>query len=134
MATISQPNLTIVKDTANAKITVKYTITWDAFDQATNLAYRDRAILIGDDTNSDGDDQSPGDDVLTSVGATTTLSSNGAQEKVVERTKTIALSLLNEDKNLNAAGNDDEIRVKVFLTPQVPNEVTRQSPAVTPPS
>ena len=30
-----------MRDVANAEITVDYTITWSAFDQLTNLPYRE---------------------------------------------------------------------------------------------
>ena len=64
MATISNPQLSIVRDVDNAVITVTYTITWSAFDQLTNLSYSETWKLIGDDTGQDGDNLPVGDDTI----------------------------------------------------------------------
>jgi hypothetical protein len=125
MPTISDLNLAIVKDVANANVTVTYKINWDAFDQATDLEYDETWKLIGDDTNSDGDNLPIGDDPI-SLGLLpiVRVSSNG--NAVTERTKnkTIAFSNLDEDTGVN---EDDEIRAVVTLTPRLPVATSRES-------
>ena len=55
MATISNIVLSIVRDVANAEVTIDYDINWSSFDRASNLSYLDSFRLIEDDTNQDGD-------------------------------------------------------------------------------
>jgi hypothetical protein len=131
MATISTPQLSIVRDVDNADITVTYTITWSAFDQLTNLAYNESWKLIGDDTAQDGDNLPLGDDPIPlglmffPLGG---LKSNGQATTSRTLTKTIGWVDLNEDDN---GGNlDDEIRAVVTLQPLLPETASRESAAV----
>jgi hypothetical protein len=126
MATISNLNVAVARNVANADVTVTYTINWSPFDQATNLGYLEVWDLIGDDTNQDGDTGPAGDDPI-SLGLTPvfTVSSNGNASTSRSLSKTIAFANLNED---DVAGNtDDEIRATVTLTPQLPTATTRES-------
>lgn len=131
MATISTPQLSIVRNVDNAEITVTYTATWSAFDQLTNLAYTESWRLIGDDTAQDGDNLPLGDDpiplglVFFPVGG---LRSNGQPSTPRTLRRTIGFDDLNEDDN---GGNlDDEIRAVVTLTPVLPMTTSRESAAV----
>ena len=130
MATISTPQLSIVRDVDNAVITVTYTITWSAFDQASNLQYSESIRFIGDDTGQDGETGPVGDDPI-SIGLSfiTLLSANGQASTSRTRSFTFPFANLNED---NVAGNtDDEIRAVVTLTPRLPVAVNAESNVVT---
>ena len=131
MASISTPQLSIVRDVDNAEITVTYTITWSAFDQLTNLSYTETWRLVGDDTGQDGDNAPVGDDpiplglVFFPIGG---LRSNGQASTARVLTRTIGFADLDEDSN---GGNlDDEIRAVVSLTPALPIATSRESGAV----
>ena len=127
MASITNLTLSIVKDVANADITVKYDINWSDFDKLTGLQYMESWKLIGDDTGQDGDDGVAGDDPI-SLGLMPVffLSANG--QDVTERTltKTLAFNKLNED-TFSGSDGDDEIRAVVTLTPSLPATVSRES-------
>ena len=131
MATISTPQLSIVRDVDNADITVTYTVTWSAFDQLTNLSYTESWKLIGDDTGQDGDNLPVGDDTIPMglmsfpLGG---LRSNGQATTSRTLNKTIGWDDLNEDDN--GANLDDEIRAVVTLTPVLPVTTSRESAAV----
>ena len=131
MATISTPQLSIVRDVDNADITVTYTITWSAFDQLTNLSYTESWKLIGDDTGQDGDNLPVGDDTIPMglmsfpLGG---LRSNGQATTSRTLTKTIGWDDLNEDDN--GTNLDDEIRAVVTLSPLLPVTTSRESAAV----
>ena len=129
MASISNLTLSIVKDVANADVTVEYDISWSSFDQLTNLQYFDACGLIGDDTNQDGDEiVVPGDDKISGGTMPTFLVSAGGQTSTHrKRTLTLAFGNLNED-NFPGADGDDEIRAVVTLTPQLPTTTSRESP------
>ena len=127
MATLSNVTLSIVRDVANADLTVEYDVTWSAYDQLTNLPYSETWRLIGDDTGQDGDDSAhPGDDAV-NIGLVTigTLSSNGRATTHRTKTRTIEFADLDEDSG------DDEIRAIVTLTPMLPVATNRESNAVT---
>ena len=132
MATISTPQLSIVRDVDNADVTVAYTITWSAFDQLTNLSYTETWKLIGDDTGQDGDNLPVGDDTIPMglmffpLGG---LRSNGQATTSRTLTKTIGWDDLNEDDN--GTNLDDEIRAVVTLTPLLPVPTSRESGLVT---
>lgn len=129
MATVANMNLSIVRQVANAEITLTYDIVFSSFDQATDLAYFESWRLIGDDTGQDGEDGVAGDDAI-SMGftAVATVSSNGAASIARTKTKTLAWSALNEDTG--ALFSDDEIRAVVTLTPQLPAVTSRESAMV----
>ena len=131
MASVSNLNLTVVRDVANAEITIEYDIIWSNFDQLTNLTYIDSFRLIEDDTNEDGDNLPIGDDPisLTQIAFTFPISSNG--QAVTHRTKSTTLPFANLNKDDNGGNLDDEIRAVVTLTPRLPVPVSRESNLVT---
>ena len=130
MATISNLTLSIVRDVANADITAEWDINWSAFDQASNLPYRESFALIGDDTGEDGDNAPAGDDSI-SLGLQPVLFFSSEGQATTHRTKTLptmAFSALNEDSGLfPLVNNDDEIRAVVTYTPQLPVTVRVES-------
>ncbi len=130
MATVSNLNLSIVRDVANAEITVEYDVVWSSFDQLTNLSYVDSFRVIEDDTLQDGDNLPIGDDPV-SIGLTFALpiSSNG--QAVTHRTRTATLPFDNLNKDDSAGNTDDEIRAVVTLTPRLPVTTSRESNLVT---
>jgi hypothetical protein len=133
MATLSNVNLGIVRNVANADITVSYTVLWSAFDQTTNLSYSAAFRLIGDDTFQDGDNLPVGDDpIVIPFQFPRILASNGQVSTTVNiPTFTIAFAGLDEDGTLPAvADQDDEIRAVVTLTPLLPVASSRESAVV----
>ena len=50
MARISNVELSVVEDVANANIEIDYDIDWDSYDQASNQLYQENWKLVGDDT------------------------------------------------------------------------------------
>jgi hypothetical protein len=133
MATLSNVTLGIVRNVANADITLSYTILWSSFDQLTNLSYTSSFRLIGDDTNQDGDNLPVGDDAI-SVGLQPLRfhSSNGQPSTTVNVTPfSIPWVDLDEDGSFAVpAAKDDEIRAVVTLTPQLPVATSRESAMV----
>jgi len=131
MATISNIVLSIVRDVANAEVTIDYDINWSSFDRASNLSYLDSFRLIEADTNQDGDNLPVGDDPVSLTGLVFLLpiSANGAT--VTHRTKTTTLPFANLNKDSNGGNDDDEIRAVVTLTPQLPVATSRESNVVT---
>lgn len=130
MASVSNMQLSIVKDVANAEITLDYDIMFSSFDQLTNLSYLESWKLIGDDTGQDGDDQAAGDDPINlGLMLLSTVSSNGQASLHRTKTRTIAWSNLNEDVTAPAAP-DDEIRAVVTLQPSLPVTTSRESAQV----
>ena len=133
MATLSNVTLGIVRNVANADITLSYDISWSGFDQASNLTYTSSFRLLGDDTGQDGDNLPVGDDSISIPPQFIRFhSSNGQASTTVNiPTFTIAFANLNEDSGFaSAADNDDEIRALVTLTPQLPVTTSRESSAV----
>jgi hypothetical protein len=133
MATLSNVSLGIVRDVANADLTLSYTITWSAFDQLTNLSYFSSFRVIGDDTGQDGDNLPLGDDAIPiGLQLLRVHSSNGQASTTVNvPTFTIPWVALDEDGSLAAAdAKDDEIRAVVTLTPQLPAATSRESAVV----
>ena len=103
--------LVIVKDIANAEITVTYDVNWSNFDQLTNLSYNEKWEIVGDDagvTNT----------IFVGPILVNGISSNGNATTQRTKTATIAWADLDEDPN-----NFDEIAAVVTLTPLLP--VTR---------
>jgi hypothetical protein len=123
MAIITKPmignlQLVIVKDTANADVTVDYDLNWSSFDQLTNLVYDEKWELVGDDSG-----------VTTTIFVGPSLisgvSSNGNATTHRTKTATIAWADLDEDPN-----NLDEIAVVVTMTPKLPVVRTAKSALV----
>ena len=131
MASVNNIVLRVVRDVANAEVTIEYDINWSNFDQLTNLTYIDSFRLIEDDTNEDGDNLPIGDDpiTLTQIAFTFPISSNG--QAVTHRTKTTTLPFANLNKDDNGGNLDDEIRAVVTVTPQLPVASSRESNVVT---
>ena len=136
MASVSNIALSIVRNVANAQVTLTYDINWSNFDQLTNLPYVDSFRLIGDDTGQDGDNGVTGDDsiftgLIFPLFPVVTVSSNG--QAVTHRTKNLVFPFanLNEDGTLVAPNNDDEIRAVVTLTPRLPVAISTESSVVT---
>jgi hypothetical protein len=132
VASLSNITLSIVRDVANAEITVEYDVSWSTYDQLTNLPYWETWKLIGDDTGQDLDDAAAGDDPV-NLGLTSlsSISSNGQASTHRVKTRTIAFANLDEDSSASASIADDEIRAVVTLTPQLPAAVSRESNLVT---
>ena len=133
MATATNIVLSIVRNVANANVTVTYNVYWSAFDQSTNLQYTESVRLIGDDTGQDGDNGVVGDDSIFTglVLFPPVISSNGQAVTARSRTFIFAFANLDEDGTLPAPDNDDEIRALVALTPRLPVPFTAESNLVT---
>jgi len=130
MASVTITNFQVVKNVANADITLDYTINWSAFDMNTNLQYSEAWKLIGDDTGQDGDDVPVGDDPINlGLMFLGVVSSNGQASTPRSKSKTIAFSNLDEDVGA-AAFEDDELRAVVTLTPLLPAVISRESDVV----
>jgi hypothetical protein len=127
VATVTITNFTITKNVANADFVLEYDVTYDDFDQLTNIGYDESWYLIGDDTSQDQDDGAAGDNQL---GATRSFSSpqrsNGQTSVSRSHAWSYSWATLNEDGG--AAGlSDDEIRAIVKLEPQLPVMSTTES-------
>ena len=133
MATLSNVTLSIVRDVANAVMTVEYDINWSAFDRATGITYLETFRFIEDDTGQDGDELlTPGDDAINSgLQLVTFVSANGAATTHRTKSRTIEFDLLNRDTSALPSAGDDEIRAVVELTPQLPVATSRESTVVT---
>jgi hypothetical protein len=132
MAAVSTPNLVVVEKLDNREVNVTYQIDFDFFDNATNLRYKHVVELIGDDTNVAGDPASSApddvlaklkDEVVRAANAPAT-NGNGLPRLPVTLKQEVAKSTLNEDVG---NPNPDEIRVKITLTPLLPEEIVRES-------
>ena len=122
MATLSNVQVSVVRDIANAEAVVTFDIIWSAFDQATNLTYTVTWSLEDDDTGQDGDNLPLGDDPISmGIMFITQVSSNGQAMTSHTRNHTLAWSNLDKD------AGDEEIRAVVTLRPQLPVETTRES-------
>ena len=125
MASVSTPNLDVEIQNDNRQLNVDYTITFDAFDQASQLSYKHVTQVIGDDTNVAGDPSTVApDDVLETI-INDVVQANGATSLPVTIQHVVGKSKLNEDTG--SAFNPDEIRVKVTLTPILPLQIVRES-------
>jgi hypothetical protein len=90
MATLSNVTLSIVRNAANADVTVEFDITWSAFDRTTNVPYVESFRLIGDDTGQDIDDAGPGDDpIVIGLQLQQLVSANGRATTHRTRTRSI---------------------------------------------
>ncbi len=126
MASITNMNLSIVRNVANADITLTFDIVWGLFDQATNLTYLETFTMKEDDTGQDGDNPPIGDDPV-SVGLQPLVLVASGGQAVTSRTRTATIPFANLDGDVG----DDEIRALITLTPQLPAAVSRESNAVT---
>jgi hypothetical protein len=122
MATMTTPQLTIVGSQVPgfSTLTVKYTVTFSAFDQASGQPYRESIDVIGDDT-AVGDPATAGaDDALYTIVNVVVVSPPAA---VQARTHTITLSNSTLNEDTGAIPNPDEIRARVTLTPIAPTAI-----------
>lgn len=131
MAAVTNIEVSIDKDVANANISYEIDVEFDQFDQDANVPYELTWRLYGDDTGQDGDDGVVGDDPLSVVWRTGRfLRSNGRPSIHRSWSGTVPYGSLDEDKKLFPPHrNDDEVRMKFTLTPQLPAAQTFESQA-----
>jgi hypothetical protein len=122
MASIGTVTLNIVRDVANAEITVTYSLTGSDSDIASHLPYSEVCRLVG----VDGAIANPiPGGLLTPLVLPFNVVFPDTTPINRVHTKTIPLADLDEDVG------PDEIRAVVTLTPLVPSTVTRESNQVT---
>ena len=124
MALIFKPmidnlKLVIVKDIANAEITVEWDVNWSNFDQLTNRVYGEKWELVGDDAGVTAT-------IFTGPILVGGISSNGNATTHRSKAATIPWADLDEDPN-----SLDEIAAVVTLTPRLPGPQVAQSALVT---
>jgi hypothetical protein len=131
MANITTPVLKITGSPTpgDSIVTVEYTVTFDAFDKASDMPYAETVRLIGDDTGT-GDPAAAGpDDALLTMVPTFLFPSIVRASMVVApattlartHTRTVSNAVLDEDKP--PIPNPDETRAVVTLTPVFPSTV-----------
>ena len=115
MARISNVELSVVRDVANADIQIDYDIDWDSYDQASNQLYQESWKLIGDDTGPAGEDGQ--DETLTGQGAADIVRFAAYGQPTTHRhlAFTIPVEALDDDTT-----GEDEVRAVVTLTPVGP--------------
>jgi hypothetical protein len=128
MAAISNVELTIVKDVANAQLTLAYDVEFDDFDRVTNLGYRESWRFIGDDTGFDSDVLAPDEQIGAGSVLRNPVYANGQDSVHRTRSRTIPWADLDEDPWWAGL---DEIRGEVTLTPLLPGEAVAESNLVT---
>lgn len=114
----------------DARLLGTWTIDFDAFDQSSNLAYREVVRLIGDDT-AVGDVGAGLDDRLSNVlEQVATVRSNGQASRDRSLDKFLSdFKVLNED--LSPFAPRDELRLVVELDPIIQGKTSRESNIVT---
>jgi hypothetical protein len=125
MATIGPVNLEIVREVANAHITVTYSLSGSAFDIASGQPYTEHCQLMGDDTGINPPEDNTDEPIfpsglLTPFFSTVVFPNNTPIHR--HRVKTIPVADLSEDVN-----GTHEIRAVVTLTPVLPSMVMRES-------
>jgi hypothetical protein len=128
MAAINNVELTIVKDVANALITLAYDVEFDEFDRTTNLGYRESWRYFGDDTGFDGDLLGPDDQIGPGATLLNPVHADGRQSVHRVRERTIAWADLDEDPWW---AGEDEIRGEVTVKPLLPSTTVAESNLVT---
>jgi hypothetical protein len=115
MARISNVELSVVEDVANADIEIDYDIDWDSYDRASNQLYQENWKLVGDDTGPVGEDGE--DETLTGQGAADIVrfAADGQSSTHRHLAFTIPVEALNDDTT-----GEDEVRAVVTLTPVGP--------------
>jgi hypothetical protein len=137
MASVSNLTLSIavVNNGANleANIDVEYDIVFNSYDQNSNQAYAETCKIIGDDTGIVPAEDGVDDAILNGTlfpafpfPGLNLVASNGQASVHRTRSKTLPLNNLNED----LAGNPDELRAVVTLSPVLPVAVSRESAQV----
>lgn len=119
MATVSNVELTIIREVATASVTVTYTVNWSAFDRTTDLEYAESVRFVGGRPGQDADTGPLGDDLL-GIGLSfiVMISANGGV--TTSRTRSLTFPLADLDGTFLAGHTDDEIRAIVTLTPWLP--------------
>jgi len=125
MAAIGTVTLRIVRDIANADITVTYSLVGSAFDVASGQPYTEVCRLIGDDTGITPPEDNIDDPIPNGVLSSNAVVFPNTTPISRVRTKTLPLANLNEDVGT------DEIRAVVQLRPILPSATTRESNQVT---
>jgi len=125
MAAIGTVTLNIVRDIANANITVTYTLVGSAFDVTSGQPYREVCRLIGDDTDITPPEDNIDDPIPNGVISNNAIVFPNTTPINRVRTKTLPVANLNEDVGT------DEIRAVVQLTPALPSTTMRESNQVT---
>lgn len=131
MATISPVKLAIKKKDDNQfTVDVKYEITFDSYDQASNQAYAEVCKLMGDDTITGEPPAAGADDTLGFLTPLFFRSTQSNGEATLKRhwTKDFRKAELDEDRS--PIPSPDEIRAVVTLTPVPPSTVTAESNVV----
>jgi hypothetical protein len=123
MAIMSVPVLTITSGDApdRSNINVKYVVTFDHYDVASDQPYHAHIDLAGDDTGTGDGSTAGGDDQLYLYGAGDIWASQGTNPRVFSNNFSVPTSALNEDSG--SIPNPDEIRAVVTLTPLAPKVV-----------
>ena len=95
MATIGPVQLTVTPNLDNRVVNVAYTISFSAFDKATNLPYTHVVRLFGDDTNVAGDPitAAPDDAIPGGLLAFNTVQANGQNSQAVTLTSRTPFSI-----------------------------------------
>jgi hypothetical protein len=122
VALIGAVTLSIVKDIANADITVKYTLTGSSFDVASGQPYTEIVDLIGDDTGMNPPEDGIDDAISSGVLAITNVVFPNTTAINRTRLKTIPLANLKED-----VSGVSEIRARVRLNPMVAQAASKES-------
>ena len=121
MAAIGAVTLSIVRDVANAEITVKYSLVGSPFDVSSGQPYTEVCRLIGDDTGITPPEDNVDDPIPNGVLSSNSIVFPNTTPLNRVRTKTLPLASLNEDVGT------DEIRAVVQLRPILPSATTRES-------
>ncbi len=130
MATATINSASITKNLGNGIIDLDYTVEFSPFDQLTNLSYKATVSIAGDDALDSTDDEvSPS---ITGLPATVRVRSNGRTSVSKQFQAEVLWEELDEDPWWNGGLNDDEeLRLTVTVTPQLPRERTAESDRIT---
>ncbi|MGI9595494.1 MAG: hypothetical protein ACR2QK_05005 [Acidimicrobiales bacterium] len=131
MATATINSASITKNQANGVMAVGYTVEFSPFDQLTNLTYKATVSVAGDDSLDAVDDEvTPS---VTGLPATIRVRSNGRATVDRQFETEFPWVELDEDPWWNTSGgqDDEEIRITVTMTPQLPQEKTAESDIIT---
>lgn len=125
MANVGPVNLSIsLLSGDRARVRVRYTVSFSSFDRHSNMVYRERCWIYGDDTGvgdilAGGDDSIPNGSLLA-----TNIASNGTATISRDLQRVFHRDDLDEDSWPN---NPDDIRARVTLAPLPPTSRSRNS-------
>ena len=120
MATVSDVDVSIVRDAADVTVTVTYAVTWSAFDRAANLRYAESVRFVGDDGEAPG--AGPVDDPL-GVGLSFVVLISSEGRTSTSRRRSLTFSVADIDEDDPVVITDGAIRAVVTLTPHLPAPV-----------